>query len=415
VAGVRTVGCNVFELMSQYVCAFRGRRDNYQVPLALAEKGLLDQLITDFYAVNFLQKVAKILPKGWRSKLAFRLESSIPTERVRCLWGNTLLEHTRHELGLSRAATFSWLDQSFAHAAASRAQRTKSNLLLYTPYAWEAFTAPYRHNPRKILFEYHSHREFQTRLLTSDLERFPFVQQSYEEQTGKHLPSHLKVRVRDCWQQADLILCPSSFTRKTLLAVGVEPSDCKVIPYGIDQPIPPFKEPKLDNFQALFVGSGVQRKGLHHLLYAWGQASLPKDSLLTLVCRNLDPGIESLIHETPQVRLIRGTDAPHLRNLYETSSLFVMPSIIEGFGQVFLEALSYGCPVLGTVNTCLPDLGGESDGIFLTEVGNLDQLTYQLEYLAAGLPTNPELRQKARSCAERFSWKTFRYKLGIFL
>jgi len=401
--------------MSQYVCAFRGRRDNYQVPLALAANGLLYQLITDFYAVNFLHKLAPVLPTGWRSKLAFRWESSIPIERVRCLWGNTLLEHTRHYLGFSPAATFSWLDQSFAHAAASQAQRTKSDLLLYTPYAWEAFRTPYRHNPRKILFEYPSHREFETRLLTSDLKRFPFVQQSYQEQTGSHLPSQLKVRVRDCWQHADLILCASSFTRRTLLAAGAEPSDCKVIPYGIDQPTPPFKEPKVDSFQALFVGSGVQRKGLHHLLYAWRQARLPKGSVLTLVCRNLDPGIEPLIHETSQVRLIRGTDAPHLRNLYETSSLFVMPSLIEGFGQVFLEALSYGCPVLGTVNTCLPDLGGEADGIFLTEVGNLDQLTYQLEYLADVLPANPELRQKARSCAERFSWENFRCKLGKLL
>lgn len=398
--------------MSQYVCAFRGRRDNYQVPLALAEKGFLDQFLTDFYAVNSLQQVAPILPTSWQSKLTFRWEHDIPIERVRCLWGTTLIEHTRHKIGFSRAATFSYLDQCFAHAAASRAQRTKSDLLLYTPYAWEAFVASYRHNPRKILFEYHPHPEFQTHLLTEDLKRFPLVQQSYREETGNHLPSQLKVRIRDCWKHADLILCASSFTRQTLLAAGAEPSSCKVIPYGIDLPSLPFKEPKLDNFQVLFVGSGIQRKGLHHLLYAWGQACLPKESLLTLVCRNLDPGINSLIHQTPQVRLIRGTDAPGLRHLYENSSLFVMPSLIEGFGQVFLEALSHGCPVLGTTNTCLPDLGTEEDGIFLTEGGNLDQLTYQLEYLADYLSANLELRQKARSCAERFSWKIFRYNLG---
>lgn len=401
--------------MSQYVCAFRGRRDNYQVPLALAEKGLLDQFITDFYAVNSLGQVAPILPTSWRSKLAFRLEHGIPIERVRCLWGTTLLEHTRHYLGLSRAATFSWLDQSFAHAAASRAQRTKSDLLLYTPYAWKAFLAPYRHKPRKILFEYHPHPEFQTRLLTEDLKRFPFVQQSYREETGTHLPSQLQFRVRDCWKHADIILCASSFTRQTLLAAGAEPSSCKVIPYGIDLSTLPFKESKIDSFQALFVGSGSQRKGLHHLLYAWRQARLPKGSLLTLVCRNLDPGIESLIPEIPQVRLIRGTDVPKLRYLYQTSSLFVMPSLIEGFGQVFLEALSYGCPVLGTVNTCLPDIGREEDGIFLSEVGDLDQLTHQLEYLANWLPSNPGIRKKALSCAERFPWENFRSTLCSFL
>ncbi len=401
--------------MSQYVCAFRGRRDNYQVSLALAERGLLDQLITDFYAVDFIREITPILPTSWQNKLTFRWEPGIPTERVRCLWSITLLEHTRHYLGFSRAATFSWLDQYFAHAAAAQARRTKSDLLLYTPYAWEAFIVPYSHSPRKILFEYHPHSEFQTHLLTEDLKRFPFVQQSYQEETGINLPSQLQIRVRDCWKHADLILCASSFTRSTLLAAGVEPSSCQVVSYGIEQPTPPLKEPKIDSFQALFVGSGSQRKGLHHLLYAWRQARLPKESLLTIVCRNLDPGIETFIHEIPQVRLIRGTDVQNLRKLYETNSLFVMPSLIEGFGQVFLESLSYGCPVLGTVNTCLPDLGGEEDGIFLIEVGNLDQLTYQLEYLANRLPANPELRQKARHCAERFSWKNFRYKLGRML
>ena len=48
-------------------------------------------------------------------------------------------------------------------------------------------------------------------------------------------------------------------------------------------------------FRALFVGSGVQRKGLHHLLHAWHRARLPADSELTLVCRNLDPGLEELV------------------------------------------------------------------------------------------------------------------------
>lgn len=48
-------------------------------------------------------------------------------------------------------------------------------------------------------------------------------------------------------------------------------------------------------------------------------------------------------------------------------------------------------------------------------VGNLDQLTDQLEYLAKWLPTNPELRQKARSCVEHFSFSSFRNKLRSVL
>ena len=46
-----------------------------------------------------------------------------------------------------------------------------------------------------------------------------------------------------------------------------------------------------------------------------------------------------------------------------------MPSLVEGFGQVYLEALAEGTPILGTKNTALPDLGGEEDGVFLATAG----------------------------------------------
>ena len=139
------------------------------------------------------------------------------------------------------------------------------------------------------------------------------------------------------------------------------------------------------------------------MLYAWQQARLPEGSQLTLVCRNLDPGIEQLISETKQIRLLRGVDTTTLSQLYTTSTLFVMPSLVEGFGQVFLEALSYGCPILGTPNTCLPDLGTQADGVFITPAGDVDQLAEHLEDLAVKLPGQPELRNKARACASRFS------------
>ena len=401
--------------MNSYVCAFRGRRDNYQIPLALAEQGLLDKFITDFYAVNPVRKLSKSLPIVLQKKINFRSQYGIPSEKVKCLWNTSLLEHTRHSLGFSPAETFALLDPSFSHAAALQAKKNKSNLLLYTPYAWEAFNSVYTYNPRKVLFQFHPHSETEVQLLTTDFKKFPLVQKSYEEETGNKLSSHLQMRVRDCWKKADLILCASSFTRETLLAAGAEPNYCKVIPYGIDLPEKILQKSNIDSFQVLFIGSGIQRKGLHHLIYAWRQANLPQHSQLTLVCRKIDPGIESLIHETPQVRLIRGTDTQNLQKLYESSSLFVMPSLVEGFGQVFLEALSYGCPVLGTTNTCLPDLGGEKDGIFLTKVSDIEELTSKLEYLANKLPAYPEIRQQARSCAERFSWKNFRQQLMLLL
>ncbi|MEH1789735.1 MAG: hypothetical protein V7L23_30300 [Nostoc sp.] len=60
-------------------------------------------------------------------------------------------------------------------------------------------------------------------------------------------------------------------------------------------------------------------------------------------------------------------------------------------------------------------LVSEADGIFLTDMGNSDQLVDCLEHLAIVLPQNPVLRDLARFCAERFTWQQFRASLWSFL
>src|SRR5687768_1901442 len=124
-----------------FVCAFRGRRDSYHVPLALAEGGMLDRFITDAYAKPWARALAILTPPSVRAQVDLRLEPGIPDDQVTCLWGTTLVERARHRLGFAPMLTFSKLDRRFSWAARRRAQRTRSHLFLYSPYAWEAFTA----------------------------------------------------------------------------------------------------------------------------------------------------------------------------------------------------------------------------------------------------------------------------------
>ena len=397
--------------MEKFVCAFRGRRDSYQVPLALAEKDLLDQFITDAYAVPWLKTLARFAPYSFRAKLDSRLEAGIPAERVRCLWGTTLLEHARHAAGCAPMLTYNKLDRRFSRAAARRARRTKSNLFLYSPYAWEAFTARYSHAPRKVLFQYHPHPDTERRILADDSARYPGVGESFSGTKFGQVSEALTHRERDAWKRADLIFCASSFTKRSLMEAGCDESRCRVVPYGVDLPRQASGEVSTAEFRALFVGSGGQRKGLHHLLLAWQRADLPPTSRLTLVCRVIDKSIEKLQAAMPNVELHRGATHGELNRLYGHSSLFVMPSLVEGFGQVYLEALAQGCPVLGTTNTAVPDLGGETDGIFLVPPGNLEELSARLEGLARTLPGRGDIRSAARACASRFTWPDFREKL----
>ena len=132
-------------------------------------------------------------------------------------------------------------------------------------------------------------------------------------------------------------------TRRSLLEVGAQEQICRVVPYGIDVIDLPEDESPTEAFNAVFVGSGGRRKGLHHLLHAWQRATLPPSSRLTLVCRVIDHEIGRLAAATPGVEVLKGVSSEELNALYARSSLFVMPSLMEGFGQVYLEALAQGC------------------------------------------------------------------------
>ena len=395
-------------MSTKYICAFRGRRDYYQVPVALAENGLLEEFVTDAYCGPTVRTISALLPKQIREKLRSRYEPNLPQDRVTCIWGSAVAEQWRRRAGQPPSIMFATIDRTFGQAVAERARRSRSNLLVYSHYAWEPFTARYAHNPVRVMFQFHPHAEAERRILMEDATKYPALHDAFEEEAWERVTGELRIRNRDSWKHADIILCASSFTRQSLLDVGADPESCKVIPYGIDLPEVTYESAPSGRFTVLFVGTGSQRKGLHHLLAAWQAANLPHDSELTLVCRFIDPALSKIVQATPRVRLLSEVGHDRLGELFGSSSLFVMPSLVEGFGQVYLEALSRGCPVVGTANTGLVDIREEGDPIWSVAPGNIDQLVSVLETLAAKIPGDANIRARARACAARWSWRRFR-------
>ncbi len=384
--------------------------------MALAETGQLDEFITDFYGSSGIRQTAALLPAGWRERVWTRYEAALPEERVHCLWGTTLWSAIRRRTGQSRNLTFSAMDREFSLAAASAARRLGSNLMLYHPYAFEAFTSRHGRSVRRVLFQFHPHPELERRILREDLARHPFMEQAYRDETRGELPEPLQARERDCWQHADLILCASSFTQRSLVEAGADQRKCRVVPYGIGA---------VPGLNAIAVGrcgcgwgiaGGVCRLGLSAegpSSFAAGVAARettrgqPPDVALPAVgCGARTTGAGNACGRVASWFIGRG-----IARAYAKSSLLVMPSLIEGFGQVYLEALAEGCPVLGTPNTCLPDLGDENDGVFLTPAGDVDALLDRLEKLSRTLAAEPALRTRARECAARFTWERFRQSL----
>ena len=381
------------------------------MPLALAEAGLLGSFTTGFYNSGSMARLASALIPSTRRKLAQRYCSGIPNALVNPQWRIEILQKASTFFGDKTNRSWQWADRAISEAVARIARKEHSDLLLHEPYAWEAFNAEYAHCPRKVLFHFHLHPVFERNLLGQDSEMYPL-------RTGKWLQFDARpefdARTVDLWRHADLILCASTFTKRSLVSQGMPSDRCRVVPYGIDVAAGAITAEPPSAFSVLFVGSGIQRKGLHHLLEAWKKASLPRNSTLTLVCRFLDPVLESMLASAPpSVKVLRGVSAAELKNLFKTSALFVMPSLLEGFGQVFLESLSYGCPVLGTENSCLPDLGCEEDGVFLAKTGDPENLRDKLENLHKAVTGEDSIPLRIRSfaLAEKFSLQASRKNL----
>ena len=54
--------------------------------------------------------------------------------------------------------------------------------------------------------------------------------------------------------------------------------------------------------------------------------------------------------------MILRVNQPTLNQLYSTADIFVLPSLQEGFGIVFLEAMYYSLPIIATDISAIPEL-----------------------------------------------------------
>jgi glycosyltransferase involved in cell wall biosynthesis len=156
----------------------------------------------------------------------------------------------------------------------------------------------------------------------------------------------------------------------------------------------------------LFVGQMVQRKGLWYLLEAWRRLALPNAELVLAGRGNRDQQMLAKFEGQYQIRTTMTIQV--LAELYQSSHLLCVPSLVEGFGQVFLESLACGTPVIATPHTGVADSIRNGEEGFIVNVRSVDELMERLEWAYTHRAELSLMRAKARRLAEGFTWKAFR-------
>jgi glycosyltransferase involved in cell wall biosynthesis len=90
-----------------------------------------------------------------------------------------------------------------------------------------------------------------------------------------------------------------------------------------------------------------------------------------------------------------------LPTLYSAASLFIFPSLYEGFGLPPLEAMACGTPVIASNTTSLPEVVGDA-GI-LVDPHNVNDLNKAILKILSDKGLKTKLRQKGLSRVKQFS------------
>ncbi len=399
-----------------YVVAFNRDRDFYQVPAALAESAKLEALVTDLYLPDILRgsRAAEVLG------VAHRYCKMVPSASVNwslgALWLQLIaLRAAKNER--QRSEVFNRIDAGLSRMAGLRAVRSGAGLLLYSGYALEAFKIVGETNVPRLLFVYHPQGDYVRRILEEDFDRHPEVVASHQRHI-EEISMNEGQRVTEEVALATGIACASSFTaqsvRSCLKGRDLAPM---IVPYGCFPPVSgeSGRQTRASRPQVLFVGQGTQRKGLHHLLKVWREG-FHEGADLTLVLNHADPGIMGMISALPvEPRVLEGLSREELASEFQRADLFVLPSLVEGFGLVYLEALAAGCHVIGTRSTGLPDLAAPQEAATVIAAGDLDGLRSALETAIGRAAAAGYDRDLIRAFAATRTWENFRQGIRDFV
>ncbi|MFZ0593018.1 MAG: glycosyltransferase family 4 protein, partial [Bryobacteraceae bacterium] len=281
-------------------------------------------------------------------------------------------------------------------------------LLSYSYYGHSAFSH-FASNRPGMLFQLHPHPASMRKILRAELEKHPDCAPSLLQEWELAVPEADFERLVAEPGMAGAWLAASAFTKSTLIENGIPAERIQVVPYGVNleryRPAPRSR-PAEGPLKLLFVGRINQRKGVKYLLEMLRR--FPRKHVELTICGRVLDDLKIFEPFRSQVTIRPSVSPAELIEAYQTSDLFVFPSVAEGFAHVLLESLACGLPVLSTTATAAPDLVTEGIDGFVVEPGSANPLVERAEWALSHRSELQGMREMARRKAERFTWERFR-------
>ena len=160
----------------------------------------------------------------------------------------------------------------------------------------------------------------------------------------------------------------------------------------------------------LFVGLEWERKGGPVLLEAFRQVrrAHPTAELVIVGC---SPQVS-----VPGCRILGRVPLAEVAKLYRSASVFCLPTNVEPFGFVFLEAFAHGLPIVATDIGAIPDFIEEGKSGFMVECWGVDLLARRLSELLTDPARCAAFGARGRALvSDRYTWSSTAHRIAAHI
>lgn len=193
-------------------------------------------------------------------------------------------------------------------------------------------------------------------------------------------PGHVERTLQE-YAEADAIVVPSYFAKRSFVEQGIPPEKLHVCPYGVELSMFRPVHKSDSKFRVIFVGAASLRKGIGYLFEALRplvQSGLCELWLVGTIENAAKPLLEKyrdlFIHKGRQPRTA-------LASLYSQTSVLVLPSIEEGLALVQAQAMACGIPVIATIHTGAENLFHHGTEGFIVPIRNPLAIREKVEWM----------------------------------
>jgi len=252
--------------------------------------------------------------------------------------------------------------------------------------------------------------------------------------TRKALKTNLLGRVRNirgetgisslieplCIRRADRIIADSEFTKRDIVKTyNLPENSVEIICLGVHPDKYAFSEEEKNKVRTalginsqpmiLFVGNLVPRKGIDILLRALPQVLREMEVKLVLAGSGNQQDYQRLAQALgipDKLSFLGCVPDDTLRLLYSSCDLFVLPSRLEGFGLVIIEAMAAGKPVVATAVGSIPELIEPGQNGILVEAGDEGKLASAIVKVLSDKSLARVIGENnIKKARERYSWE----------